>query len=38
MEEHLRYADIDDKQQRSRLASLILQVPELVKFSGTWRR
>lgn len=31
MEEHLRYADIDDKQQRSRLASLILQVPELVK-------
>ncbi|MBY5879038.1 nucleotidyltransferase family protein [Rhizobium leguminosarum] len=31
MEEHLRYADIEDSQQRSRLASLILQVPELVK-------
>ncbi|ANM04958.1 hypothetical protein AMC78_CH02880 [Rhizobium phaseoli] len=31
MEEHLRYADIEDSQQRSRLTSLILQVPELVK-------
>ncbi|EJC84188.1 hypothetical protein Rleg4DRAFT_5989 [Rhizobium leguminosarum bv. trifolii WSM2297] len=31
MEEHLRYADIEDSQQRSRLTALISEVPELMK-------